>query len=101
VEVAPGIHRLSGGGGELRTSSPEGGRYVVVDAGVVPGDWDRFARTLTSLRSSVEDLDAVLLTHAHSGPHRILPSAPAPPRMPVVRVHQADADVARTGEGAQ
>ena len=95
MEVAPGIHRLSGGVVNFYLVA-EGGRYVLVDAGV-PGDWDRFARTLTSLRSSVEDLDAVLLTHAHSD-HTGFAERARTTADAVVRVHRADADVARTGK---
>ena len=64
MEVAPGVHRLTGGIVNFYLID-DGGRLVLVDAGT-PRDWDLLVRTITGLGRRVEDLDAVLITHAHS-----------------------------------
>ena len=64
AEVAPGVRRLSGGVCNFYLLE-DGGRITLVDAGT-PGDWDLLVRTLGELGRSLDDLDAVVLTHAHS-----------------------------------
>jgi glyoxylase-like metal-dependent hydrolase (beta-lactamase superfamily II) len=63
-QVVPGIHRLSRGVANVYLVE-EGGKLLLVDAGA-PADWSLFAATVKSLGRAVEDLDAVLLTHARS-----------------------------------
>jgi len=64
VEVAAGIRRLSQGIVNFYLIE-DGGRFTLVDAGA-PRDWDLLVATLSRLGAGVDDLDAVLLTHAHS-----------------------------------
>ncbi|HZD37671.1 MAG TPA: MBL fold metallo-hydrolase [Actinomycetes bacterium] len=64
MQVADGIHRLSQGVCNFYLIA-EGGRLVLVDAGA-PADWDLLVRTLPTLGRTLDDLEAVLLTHAHS-----------------------------------
>jgi len=63
TEVAPGIHRLTGGVSNFYLVEESGG-LTLVDAGT-PGDWQLFLRTLDTLGRRLDDLDAVVLTHAH------------------------------------
>ena len=63
TEVAPGIHRLTGGVSNFYLVEQSGG-LTLVDAGT-PGDWRLFLRTLDGLGRRLDDLDAVVLTHAH------------------------------------
>ena len=43
----------------------EGGRLTLVDAGA-GGDWDVFASGVSAIGRTVDDLEAVVVTHAHS-----------------------------------
>jgi glyoxylase-like metal-dependent hydrolase (beta-lactamase superfamily II) len=92
VQVADGVHRLTGGVCNFYLIE-DGGKLVLVDAGA-PRDWDLLVRTLTTLGRGLEDLDAVLVTHAHSDhtgfAERARSTAAAP-----VWIHQADAAVAK------
>jgi glyoxylase-like metal-dependent hydrolase (beta-lactamase superfamily II) len=63
TEVAPGMHRLTGGVANFYLVEQPGG-LTLVDAGT-PGDWQLFLRTLDTLGRRLDDLDAVVLTHAH------------------------------------
>jgi glyoxylase-like metal-dependent hydrolase (beta-lactamase superfamily II) len=63
TEVAPGIHRLTGGVVNFYLVEQSGG-LTLVDAGT-PGDWRLFLRALDRLGRRLDDLDAVVLTHAH------------------------------------
>lgn len=63
TEVAPGIHRLTGGVVNFYLVEQSGG-LTLVDAGT-PGDWRLFLRALDGLGRRLDDLDAVVLTHAH------------------------------------
>ena len=87
MQVAEGVHRLTGGVCNFYLIQ-EGGRLVLVDAGA-PRDWDLLVRTLATLGRGPGDLDAVLLTHAHSDhtgfAERARDSASVP-----VWIHQAD-----------
>ena len=64
MEVAPGIRLLTQGIVNFYLIE-QGGRLVLVDAGA-PGDWDYFVRTLAELGRTVDELEAVLVTHAHA-----------------------------------
>lgn len=95
MEVAPGVHRLTGGIVNFYLVD-DGGRLVLVDAGT-PRDWNLLVRTITGLGRRVEDLDAVLITHAHSDhtgfAERARTTAPAR-----VWIHEADVDQSRGGK---
>ncbi len=95
MEVADGIHRLTKGVTNFYLIE-EGGSFTLVDAGA-PKDWDLLTRTLTSMGRRVDDLDAVLLTHAHADhtgfAERARTSADAR-----VWIHADDAEAARTGK---
>jgi glyoxylase-like metal-dependent hydrolase (beta-lactamase superfamily II) len=75
MEVAQGVHRLTGGVCNFYLLQ-DGGKLVLVDAGA-PGDWNLLLRTLATLGRGLEDLEAVLLTHAHSDHRRAIPVASA------------------------
>ncbi len=64
MEVADGIHRLTQGVSNFYLVE-DGGKLVLVDAGASK-DWDLLLRELRRIGRRVEDLDAVLVTHAHS-----------------------------------
>ena len=92
MEVAQGIHRLTQGVSNFYLIE-EAGRFVLVDAGA-PRDWDLLVGAMSGLGRALDDLEAVLLTHAHSDhtgfAERARTSANAR-----VWVHQVDADVAK------
>jgi glyoxylase-like metal-dependent hydrolase (beta-lactamase superfamily II) len=91
VEVATGVHRLTQGVVNFYLVE-EGGKLLLVDAGA-PGDWDLLVRSVLALGRGLDDLEAVLLTHAHADhigtAERARTTADAR-----VWVHQADAAVA-------
>ena len=95
AQVAPGVHRL--GSKYINCYLIEdGNRMTLVDAGL-PGFRKQLDAYLRSRGRSVNDIDAVLLTHAH-GDHvgmaeSVRTDAPAP-----VLVHERDEDMARTGK---
>jgi glyoxylase-like metal-dependent hydrolase (beta-lactamase superfamily II) len=97
VQVAEGIHRLTGGVCNFYLIE-DGGKLVLVDAGA-PRDWDLLVRTLAALGRGLQDLEAVLLTHAHSDhtgfAERARTTAGAPVAGAPVWVHQVDAAVAK------
>jgi glyoxylase-like metal-dependent hydrolase (beta-lactamase superfamily II) len=94
MQVKEGIHRLTQGVVNFYLVE-EGGRLLLVDAGA-PGDWDLLVRAVAALGRRLDDLEAVLLTHAHSDhigtAERVRSTAGAP-----VWVHQADAARATSG----
>ena len=64
MQVQEGIHRLTQGVVNFYLVE-EGGRLLLVDAGA-PGDWDLLVRTVADLGRRLDDLEAVLRTHAHA-----------------------------------
>jgi glyoxylase-like metal-dependent hydrolase (beta-lactamase superfamily II) len=90
MQVADGVHRLSGGVCNFYLVE-EGGRLVLVDAGA-PRDWKLLVRELPGLGRRLEDLEAVLVTHAHSDHTGFAERARGSGGTPVW-VHQADAAV--------
>ena len=64
MEVAQGVHRLTQGVVNFYLVE-DGGRLTLVDAGA-PRDWDLLVRALAALGRGLDDLEAVLLTHAHT-----------------------------------
>ena len=93
--LAPGVHRL---GNELINLYliEDGDRLTLVDGGV-PMFKRQLDAYLVQIGRTVADIDAVVLTHAHVDHVGIVESvrtaAPA-----TVHVHQADAEMARTGK---
>ena len=67
-----------------------------MDAGA-PGDWDLLVRAIGSLGRTLEDVEAVLLTHAHSD-HTGFAERARTEAHAVVWIHAADAESARTGK---
>jgi glyoxylase-like metal-dependent hydrolase (beta-lactamase superfamily II) len=94
VQVAEGIHRLTQGVVNFYLIE-DGGKLALVDAGA-PGDWDVLVRTLRSLGRTLEDLECVVLTHAHSDHTGFAERARSEARA-TVRIHEADAVIAKTG----
>jgi glyoxylase-like metal-dependent hydrolase (beta-lactamase superfamily II) len=64
MEVARGVYRLTQGVVNFYLVE-EGGKLVVIDAGA-PRDWDMLVRTVSDLGRELADIEAVLITHAHS-----------------------------------
>jgi glyoxylase-like metal-dependent hydrolase (beta-lactamase superfamily II) len=97
TQVADGVHRLTNGIANFYLIE-EAGKLVLVDAGT-PKDWALFAKAVQALGHRVENLDAVLLTHAHADHTGFADQA----RTTVgarVWVHEADEEMARTGKAA-
>jgi glyoxylase-like metal-dependent hydrolase (beta-lactamase superfamily II) len=92
VEVAQGIHRLTQGVVNFYLVE-DGGKLTLVDAGA-PRDWDLLVRALAALGRGLDDLEAVLLTHAHSDHTGFAERARSTTGAPVW-IHQADAEVAK------
>jgi glyoxylase-like metal-dependent hydrolase (beta-lactamase superfamily II) len=92
MQVAKGIHRLTRGITNFYLIE-EGGKLVLVDAGA-PKDWALLVRTLAALRRQLSELDAVLLTHAHSDHTGFAEQARTTAKARVL-VHEADAAVAK------
>jgi glyoxylase-like metal-dependent hydrolase (beta-lactamase superfamily II) len=95
TEVAPGVHRLGNAFVNCYLIE-DGNRLTLVDAGL-PGFRSQVDEYLRSRGRGVNDIAAVILTHAH-GDHvgmaeRIRLDAPAP-----VYVHAADEHMARTSK---
>jgi glyoxylase-like metal-dependent hydrolase (beta-lactamase superfamily II) len=94
MQVAEGIHRLTQGVVNFYLVE-DGGKLTLIDAGA-PGDWDVFARAVGSLGRTLEDLDAVLLTHAHSD-HTGFAERARTEAHATIRIHRADEAMARGG----
>jgi len=94
-EVAPGVHRLGNWLVNFFLIEEEG-RLTLVDAGL-PRMRGQFEQTVAGLGRSMGDLEAVILTHAHTDhvgfAGRLEKEAGVP-----VHVHEADAEMARTGK---
>ena len=92
MQVADGIHRLSQGVCNFYLIE-EGGKLVLVDAGA-PADWNLLVRTLPTLGRALDDLEAVLITHAHSDHTGFAERARTTAHVPVW-IHETDAAVAK------
>jgi glyoxylase-like metal-dependent hydrolase (beta-lactamase superfamily II) len=94
AEISPGVHRL----GSARVNFyliEEGGRVALVDAGL-SGYWDQVEPALTALGRTLDDVDALVLTHAHSdhtGVAGLLHERDVP-----VYLHPADHELLRTAK---
>ena len=92
MEVADGIHRLTQGVSNFYLVE-DGGRLVVVDAGAA-GDWDLLVSALSFMGRTLVDLEAVLVTHAHSD-HTGFAEQARSTAGSRVWIHQADADLVK------
>ena len=95
TEVAEGVHRLTNGVANFYLIQ-ESGKLVLVDAGA-PKDWALFTRAALGLGKVVGDLDAVLLTHAHTDHTGFAEQARATTGAQVW-IHEQDVQAARTGK---
>ncbi len=95
MEVAVGVHRLTGGVVNFYLIE-EGGKLILVDAGA-PGDWKLLVRTVAGLGRRLQDLDAVLVTHAHSD-HTGFAERARKRTSARVWIHEADVDQASGGK---
>jgi glyoxylase-like metal-dependent hydrolase (beta-lactamase superfamily II) len=95
VQVAEGVYRVTGGVVNWYVVVDRG-KATLVDAGA-PGDWKLLLTTLSSLGIALDDIDCVLLTHAHSD-HTGFAEKARTDAGAVVRVHADDETSARTGK---
>lgn len=95
TEVAEGIHRLTNGVANFYLIE-ESGKLVLVDAGA-PKDWALFTQAALGLGKVAGDLDAVLLTHAHTDHTGFAEKARATTGARVW-IHEHDVRSARTGK---
>src|SRR5579859_2108477 len=95
TEVAEGIHRLTNGISNFYLIE-QSGKLVLVDAGAPP-DWDLLGRVIAGLGRDLGDLDAVLLTHAHTDHTGFAEKARATTGARVW-IHEHDVQMASTGK---
>jgi glyoxylase-like metal-dependent hydrolase (beta-lactamase superfamily II) len=98
MEVARGLHRLTAGIVNWYLLE-DGGKITLVDAGA-PRDWDLLLSTLQGLGRRLDDVDAVLLTHAHSD-HTGFAERARTAAGATVWVHDAEVAVAKSGKSAK
>jgi glyoxylase-like metal-dependent hydrolase (beta-lactamase superfamily II) len=93
VQISPSIHRLGPG---LVNSYlvQEGGQVTIVDAGL-PGYWGELPAALAAMGRSLDDVRALVLTHAHPD-HLGFAERLRRERGVAVRVHEGDAALARS-----
>jgi glyoxylase-like metal-dependent hydrolase (beta-lactamase superfamily II) len=65
VEIAPGIRRIGAQGLVNVYLLEEAGAVTIIDAGL-PGLWRELPAELTAMGRSLDDVRALILTHAHS-----------------------------------
>lgn len=94
TKVAPGIFRLSHGISNYYIID-RAGRLTLIDAGV-PRDWSRLGAALSTMGRTFADLDAVILTHAHSDHTGFAERVRSGGGVKVL-VHEADLLVAKGG----
>jgi glyoxylase-like metal-dependent hydrolase (beta-lactamase superfamily II) len=94
TEILPGVHRL----GTDRVNwyfVEEAGRVTVVDA-AIPGYWPQLEPALASIGRRLDDIEAVMLTHAHSD-HTGVAGRLHDRGVPVY-LHEGDHELLRTGK---
>jgi glyoxylase-like metal-dependent hydrolase (beta-lactamase superfamily II) len=92
MQVANGIHRLTQGVSNFYLVE-DGGKLTLVDAGAA-GDWGLLIQALDELGRKPEDLEAVLVTHAHSD-HTGFAERARTEADSAVWIHEADAAAAK------
>ena len=92
IEVAPGIRQLTNGISNWFLVEESGG-VTLVDAGK-PADWAQLLGALRSLGLTLDAVDSVLLTHAHSD-HTGFAERARTEAKATARVHAADEAVAK------
>ena len=95
TEVAEGVHRLTNGVANFYLIQ-ESGKLVLVDAGA-PKDFALFTQAVRGVGKLAGDLDAVLLTHAHTD-HIGFAEQARTTTGARVWVHEQDVQMARTGK---
>jgi glyoxylase-like metal-dependent hydrolase (beta-lactamase superfamily II) len=98
TKVTEGVHRLTQGVVSFYLVE-EGGRLLLVDAGA-PGDWNLLVRAMAALGRRLDDLEAVLLTHAHAD-HIGIAERARTTAGARVWIHQDDAAMARSGKASR
>jgi glyoxylase-like metal-dependent hydrolase (beta-lactamase superfamily II) len=94
TEVAQGVHRL----GSERVNYyfvEDGGRITVLDAGI-SGYWDQLEPALGRIGRGLDDVDALVLTHAHSDHTGV--AGRLHERGVAVYLHPGDHELLRTGK---
>ena len=92
MQLAPSLHRL-GNGLVNAYLIEEAGLVTIVDAGV-PGYWNDLPAELAAMGRSIDDVQAVVLTHGHSD-HIGFAERMRTERRTPVSVHELDAALAR------
>ncbi len=92
MRIAPGVHRVGTGLINVYLLD-DGGEVTIIDAGA-PRYWDLLPAELTAMGRSIEDIRALVLTHAHTD-HVGFAERLRRERHVPVRVHEADAALAR------
>ena len=92
MKLAPGIHRI--GPGLINSYLlEESGEVTIIDAGA-PGYWNDLPTELAAMGRSMEDIRALVLTHAHIDHVGFAERLRSERRVPV-SVHELDAKMAR------
>ena len=95
TQVAPGVHRL--GNALVNCYLIEDGNQLTLVDGGLPGFRPQLDEYLRSRGRTVSDIDAVILTHAHSDHVGMVESVRTDANAPV-HVHENDASMAKTGK---